>query len=208
MGQGEGMNHRSLACAALAVVTLSSCTGSSTQLKEVQVAPQPPAQRPKKALVVGLTGKPEVRATFESDMSSRLKALGIEPVKSQGVMPAGAPITEDALRALVKREGVDAVVIARLAGTREEQRVESGAPMAYGGGFYGYYPYASGMVYQPSYLVTEQVVTLETRLFRTAGEGELVWRGVSDTFDPAAPADVIRGANEKTVARMRMDGVL
>ena len=63
-------------------------------------------------------------------------------------------------------------------------------------------------MYQSTYLATERVVTLETRLYRTRGGRQLVWRGVSETLDPATPADVIRGANEQTVARMQKDGVL
>lgn len=204
------MKYRSPACAL--AVTLLACAGSSrTQLKEVQVAPQPPAERPTKAIVIGLSGKPEVRAAFEADMASRLQRIGIPAVKGETALPPGTQITEGALRALVNREGADAVVIARLAGTREQQTLTTApAPSPFYGpvGVYGYYAGAAPVAYQSSYLDTEQVVTLETRLYRTANDGQLVWRGISDTFDPATPADVIRGVNEKTVARMQKDGVL
>ncbi len=198
------MGHRSLACTL--AVTLSACAGSSsTQLKSVQVAPQPPPGRPTKALVIGLSAKPEVRSAFEVDMASRLQAIGVPSVQGHAVLPPDTPITEDALRALVKREGADAVVIARLVGTREQQVLQAApAPV----GFYGYYGGWASTVYQPTYLATEQVVTLETRLYRTAGDGQLVWRAISETFDPSSPAEVIRGVNEKTVARMKNDGVL
>jgi hypothetical protein len=204
------MRHRPFAYAL--AVTLSACaTTPKTQLKEVQVAPQPPAQRPTKALVIGLSAKPEVRSAFEADMAARLQAVGVPPVQGTAVIPPGTQITVDVLRDVVKRTGADAVVIARLAGTREQQVVETmpaQSPFYGTRGFYGYYTVAAPVVYQESYLSTEQVVTLETRLYRTEGEGQLVWRGVSETFDPSTAGDVIRGADEKTVARMKADGVL
>jgi hypothetical protein len=204
------MRSRWIACAALAVA-LVSCETSRTELKDVQVAPQPPPQRPTKVLVIGLTGKQDVRATFESDMSNRLQMIGLTAVQGRTAMPPGEQITEDGVRAVVQREGADAVVIARLAGAREQQVVKS-SPAAYPFyapvGFYGYYAGASTVVYQQNYLSTEQVVTLETRLYRTGGEGQLVWRALSDTFDASKPAEVIRSVNEKTVARMRNDGVI
>jgi hypothetical protein len=200
------MRHRSFASAV--IVALSACTSTRTQLKEVQVAPQLPAGRPTKALVIGLSGKPEVRSTFEKDMAGRLQEAKIAAVQSETVMPPGAPITEDMLREVVKREGADAVLIARLEGKREQQVVETAPAPTASRGFYGYYAGAAPLAYQQTYLSTEQVVTLETRLYRTDGDGQLVWRGVSDTFDAAHPSDVIRSVNEKTVAQMKKDGVL
>jgi hypothetical protein len=202
------MCRRPVLLCALAVALSSSCA-APTELKEVQASPQPGAKRPTKALVIALSGKPEVRSAFEADMASRLQAIGIAAVQGQGVLPPGTQVTADELRAVVKREGADAVVIARLAASGERQVAEP-APTAFYApyGFYGYYAGAAPLVYQPSYLATERFVTLETRLYRTEGEGQLVWRGVSETLDPATPADVIRGTNEQTVARMQKDGVL
>jgi hypothetical protein len=46
------------------------------------------------------------------------------------------------------------------------------------------------------------------RLYRTAGDGQLVWRGTSETFDPANALDLFQSVNPKVLARMRQDGVL
>lgn len=201
------MRHRSLA-SALAVALGACASTPRTQLSDVQVAPQPPAQRPTKALVIGLTGKPDVRSVFEGDMAKRLQAAGIAAVQGQTILPPDAPITEDALRGAVARAGADAVVIARLAGTREQQVAQAAPGPSPGAGFYGYYASAAPMAYQRTYYSTEQVVSLETRLYRTDGDGQLVWRGISETFDPGNTGDAIRAVNEKVVARMKKDGVL
>jgi hypothetical protein len=57
---------------------------------------------------------------------------------------------------------------------------------------YGYYGFASPMVYSPSYLQTEQKVQVETNLYATARpDGVLVWTGTSDTVNPRSVNDAI-----------------
>ena len=198
----------------LAALALA-CAGSTTQMKSVEAAPpQAGVGRPTKVLVVALTQREDVRHSYESDMAGRLRQVGIQAVESASVLPAGTP-TKEALHAAVAQTGADAVIVARLAATREQTRIETGPPLGYPMdpfyrpyGFYDYYWGAAPYVYQPTYLSTEKVVELETRLFRTAGDGQLVWRGTSETFDPANTLDLIQSVNATVVARMQQDGVL
>ena len=206
--------HRHTLVASLATVALA-CAGAQTQMKSVETAPpQTGAPRPTKVLVVGLTGREDVRHAFESDMAARLRQLGLQSVESASVLPAGAP-SQEAIRAAVAQTGADAVLISRLAATREQTRIETGPPLGYPTdpfyrpyGLYNYYGAAAPYVYQSTYLATEKVVELETRLYRTAGDGQLVWRGTSETFDPANAHDLIQSVNATVVERMRHDGVL
>ena len=198
----------------LAALALA-CAGSTTQMKSVEAAPpQAGVGRPTKVLVVALTQREDVRHSYESDMAGRLRQVGIQAVESASVLPAGTP-TKEALHAAVAQTGADAVIVARLAATREQTRIETGPPLGYPMdpfyrpyGLYNYYGAAAPYVYQPTYLATEKVVELETRLYRTAGDGQLVWRGTSETFDPANAHDLIQSVNATVVERMRHDGVL
>jgi hypothetical protein len=198
----------------LAVLALA-CAGSTTQMKSVEAAPpQAGMGKPTKVLVVGLTQREDLRHAYESDLAGRLRQLGLQAVESASALPAGTP-SKDALRAAVAQTGADAVIVARLAATREQTRVETGPPLGYPldpfyrpYGLYDYYWGASPYVYQSTYLSTEKVVDLETRLYRTAGDGQLVWRGTSETFDPANALDLFQSVNPKVLARMRQDGVL
>jgi hypothetical protein len=200
--------------ASLAAIALA-CAGAQTQMKNVEMAPPPAGVgRPTKVLVVGLTQREDVRHAFEADMAARLRQLNIQAVEGSSALPAGTP-SKETLRAAVAQTGADAVLVSRLAATREQTRIETGPPVGYPAapfyglyGFYDYYWGAAPYVYQPTYLATEKVVELETRLYRTAGDGQLVWRGTSETFDPANAYDLIQSVNAKVVEQMRHDGVL
>jgi hypothetical protein len=206
--------HRHALAASLVTIALA-CAGSKTQMKSVEtVQPQAGSVRPTKVLVVGLTQREDLRHAFESDMAARLRQLNLQTVESASVLPAGTP-SKEAIRAAVARTSADAVLVSRLAATREQTRIETGPPLGYPVdpfyrpyGFYDYYWSATPYVYQPTYLSTEKVVELETRLYRTAGDGQLIWRGTSETFDPTSALDLIQSVNATVVQRMRQDGVL
>ena len=60
------------------------------------------------------------------------------------------------------------------------------SPMAVSGWkIYGYYGSVYPRVYTPDYLREDKTVRVETNLYSTsAAEGELVWSGISDSFNP------------------------
>jgi hypothetical protein len=194
---------------------LAACAGANTRLTRVETPNVVPG-KPTRVLVVGFTAREDLRRLYEDDMSGRLRALGLQAVESLEALPPGARLDRPTLTEAVQRTGADAVIVARLAADREQTRSVGGPAIAgfaaapfYGPfGFYDYYLGAWPYVYGPAYLETERVVTLETRLYRAEGDGVLVWRGLTDTFDPGTARAVVRAVDEKVLRRMREDGVI
>jgi hypothetical protein len=82
-------------------------------------------------------------------------------------------------------------------------------PYPYYTSFYGYYGAVFPVVYSPDYLSQETTVRVETNVYATSsGEGELVWTGVSDTFNPSSAHKVIEGLSKLLVKELRKQGVL
>jgi hypothetical protein len=64
-----------------------------------------------------------------------------------------------------------------------------GVPRFYGG-FYGYWGYGWGMVYDPGYLRSDRIVTIATNVYSVADD-KLVWASQSETFNPGSLRNAI-----------------
>jgi len=83
------------------------------------------------------------------------------------------------------------------------------APFPYYNTFYGYYGAVYPVVYSPDYLREEKKVRIETNLYVISSEeGELVWTGVTDTFNPSNVHKAINGLVKLVVKQMQSEGVL
>jgi len=83
------------------------------------------------------------------------------------------------------------------------------APFPYYNTFYGYYGAVYPVVYGPDYLKEEKRVRIETNLYVISSqEGELVWTGITDTFNPSNLRKAINGLVKLVVKQMQSDEVL
>jgi len=82
-------------------------------------------------------------------------------------------------------------------------------PFPYYNTFYGYYGTLYPMVYAPGYLQKEKRVRIETNLYVTSEpDGQLVWTGITDTFNPSDVHKAINGLVKLVVAQMQNEDVL
>jgi hypothetical protein len=77
----------------------------------------------------------------------------------------------------------------------------------YYGGFYGFYGYGWGYAYSPGYLSTDTIVSVETNLYDLE-EDELVWAGVTETFNPSAVNDMVNEIADAVTDNLRQRGLL
>jgi len=83
------------------------------------------------------------------------------------------------------------------------------APFPYYNTFYGYYGAVYPVVYGPDYLKEEKRVRIETNLYVISSqEGELVWTGITDTFNPSNLRKATNGLVKLVVKQMQSDEVL
>jgi len=117
------------------------------------------------------------------------------------------------LKDVIRGQNIDAVVASRLIKVNEKVTVIPGQPITpfpyYYNTFYGYYGAIYPVVYSPDYLREEKKVRIETNLYSTASpDGELVWTGVTDTFNPSSVHKTINGLVKLVVKEMQSEGVL
>lgn len=166
-------------------------------------------------LAMGLSNRTEIRADFEDALSSQLGNLGVEAIPGHAILlrPEGSKLDLDYLKSQIRTNRFEAVVVSRLIKVDETVTHVSGTPyivpFPYYNSFYGYYGAVYPVVYSPDYLKQEVKVRIETNLYAvTSGEGQLVWVGITDTFDPTNVDKAIDRLVKLLVKQMGKEGVL
>ena len=177
----------------LAIVLSASTVGNckSTKLVASVLSPTYSGQRFQKVLVIGMSDNPAIRSDFEDAMANRLKSAGVHAVPGPNILlrPKSAKMAPDYLKAQIKEHQIDAVLVTRLVSVKNETMYVPGqayaVPYPYYNSFYGYYSHVYPVVYTPGYLVEDKKVRVETSLYGTSTpEGEFIWTGLSETFNP------------------------
>ncbi len=149
-------------------------------------------------LVLALNGKAENRAEFEDELVAAIGRPGIQATQSYVFLPRPdvTPIDMNDLKAVIREQKFDAIVVARLTKAVNKTTYVPGEvynPYPAYGNFVGYYGAMSPLVYSPGYMEKEKLAQVETNFYSTAKpDGELVWTGTTNTFDANSPMKVIR----------------
>jgi hypothetical protein len=173
-----------------------------------------PGKKFQRVLALGLSDKTEIRADFEDALAEQLAAIGLEAIPGNTILlrPEGAQIHISYIKTQIREHKIDAVVVSRLIKVEKTATYVSGTsyvPYPYYNTFYGYYGAVFPVVYTPGYLKEEKKVRIETNLYVISSEeGELVWTGITDTFNPSNVHKAINGLVKLVLRQMKSDGAL
>jgi hypothetical protein len=172
-------------------------------------------QKPHRILVIGMSEDPEIRADFEDDLSSAIANDGLEAVPGNSVLlrPHSAELDPDYLKGQIRDFKIDAVLVSRLVKVDKKTTYVPGhsyaVPYAYYHSFYGYYGTVYRQVYSPDYLREDTTVRIETNLYATtAADGELIWTGTSDSFNPKSAQTIIDGVVKLIAKELKKQKIL
>ena len=178
---------------AILLAIMLAASGAQGKAKLVASVKNPgySGQRLHRVLVIGMSNNPAIRSDFEDAMAAGLTRDGVEAIPGNTILlrPDSANMDMDYLKAQIREHKIEAVLVSRLIKDEKNVTYIPGqiytVPYGYYNSFYGYYPMAYRQVYTPDYLRTDRTVRVETNLYATVTpEGELVWTGLSDTFNP------------------------
>jgi len=151
-----------------------------------------------------------VERAAEDALAAELERRGLEPVRAYAVLGETDARDESAAQAAFAQTGAEAMVVMRGMGERTEVNYRPPSYYSvpsYSGFWGGYYGYGWQTVYDPGYLSTYQVVTVETLVYDLKSN-QLVWGGQSRTTDPNKLGIFIREIVDEAVRAMKKDGVL
>lgn len=189
--------------------------GKSTKLVASWKNPEYSGPHFHRILVLGMSTKPGVRADFEDALSKLVAGGGVEAIPGHTILlrPEGTNLDINYLKTQIKEFKIDAVIVSRLIKVEISKTYIPGQPYVmpypYYRSFYGYYGAVYPVVYSPDYLREDRTVRVETNVYSaTSPEGELVWTGVSDTFNPSSADKVIDGLSKLLVKELQKEAVL
>ena len=199
----------------LVLLGATIASGKSTRLVTSWKNPEYSGARFHKILVLGMSAKPGVRADFEDALSKLVTSDGVEAVPGNTILlrPEDTKLDLNYLKTQIREFKIDAVIVSRLIKVEKNTTYIPGMaysmPYPYYRSFYGYYGTVYPVVYSPDYLREDTTVRVETNVYAvTSGEGELVWTGVSDTFNPRSADKVIDALSKLLVKELTKQSVL
>lgn len=163
--------------------------------------------------MLALNGKAENRLEFEDQLVAAIRRPGVKVEPSYAFMARDvAPIHKNDLKALVREQGFDAIVVARLTKRNDKTTHVPGlaySPMPYSRTFDGYYSTVYPVVYSPGYMKTEKIAQVEVNLYSTAKpEGELVWTGITNAFEIKSELKAIEQLVKIVVAEVEKQNII
>ena len=198
------------------LLALTSANGKSIKMVTSWFNPKYKDQIFHKILVIGVAQNLKVRADFEDEMAAEITRPGIQTIPGNQILLRPDPKAKpdlDYLRAQIRDNGIDAVVVSRL--LKIDKKVTSIpsstyiAPFPYYYSFYGYLGAVYPVVYDPGYTREDTTVSVETNVYATSKpDGDLVWTGVSNSFNPKSAEKVAEGLVKVVPKQMEKDGLL
>ncbi len=192
-----------LVCAA--VITLAAC-GTATKLTAVWKAPEATGVRFKKIIVAAQTKDQSTRRSLESHLVSRIP----NSTASYEVLTEEETRDQARAKAKVVAAGFDGAVIVRFVGKDTQTTYVPGTtwygPAPYGS-MWGNWGYGWGAVYDPGYLVTDTIISLETHVY-DVNQDKLIWASKSDTVSPTSMNDLVNSLVDATVQEMKKQKVI
>jgi hypothetical protein len=201
------------------IVVLVAATvlfGKSSKLVMSWRNPSYASKKFHRVLALGFSDKVEIRADFEDALAAELASNGLDAIPGNTILlrPPGTQLDLNYLKEQIRANQIEAVVVSRLIKVDNTVTYFPGGayvvPFPYYNTFYGYYGALYSTVYSPGYLQKEKKVRVETNLYyvTSASDGQLVWTGITDTFNPSNVHKAMRGLVSLLVTKMRSEEVL
>jgi hypothetical protein len=198
------------------LLALTAAAGKPIKMVTSWLNPKYQGQTFHKILVIGVAQNLKVRADFEDQMAAQIARPGIQTIPGNQILLRPDPKAKpdlDYLRTQIRDNGIDAVVVSRL--LKIDKKVTSIpsstyiAPFPYYYSFYGYLGAVYPVVYDPGYTREDTTVSVETNVYATSKpDGDLVWTGVSNSFNPKSAEKVADGLVKVVPKQMEKDGLL
>jgi hypothetical protein len=198
--------------AGVLALTLAAAGCATTSFTSTWKAPDagPVSLGGKKVAAMMVTPNDGTRRAAEDVLARELSARGAQGVPSYSLFDGRDFKDEDVVRRAMQQAGIDGVVVIRAVGSDKEVSYTPGTwttRPVYRVFWGGYYRYGWSSVYEPGYLRTDTVVTVETLVYSMTDD-KLIWAGASRTTNPSGLDALVKELAGKVAGQMRQEGVL
>ena len=197
--------------AALALAPLSLAGCATTQFQSTWRSPtaRPIELTGKRVAAVFMSRNPSTRRVAEDALAAEITKRGGIGVPSYSLIGDTSPANADSTRGLLEASGVAGMLTMRIVGREAQETWVPGrwtTVPAYTT-WPQYWGYGWAEVYEPGYLQTDTIVSVETLAYSFVQDG-LVWAGMSDTINPSRADELVRELAGKVAGQLEKDGLL
>jgi hypothetical protein len=195
------------------VVALAAVACASTKFNSTWTAPGAGPLNFKGKKVVGLVVSKEegVRYGAEDALAREITKQGAIGVAAYTQIPRELTRDKEKAKEFLEKAGVVGAVVMRVVGkdqqvTQSSSAVYWGAPnyaTFWGGGYYGW---GWGGVYDPGYMRTDTIVTVEILIY-SLEQNKLVWAAQSQTTNPSKVGPFVQELTAAVAAQLKKQGL-
>lgn len=164
-----------------ALLLLAGCV--STSLLGSWIDPEFKSLEGKNIAIFCLTPRLDVRDRVETEMSAAFQAKGVNAFRSMDFITPGK-MEKEVIQKILEQNKINGVIIVSLLDKEKSTTYVPGSTM-YGAGYYGYYGYRYGAVYDPGYYSTTTSYIIECNAYRLSDE-RLAYSAQSKAVDPSS----------------------
>ena len=161
-----------LSCLAMGLLLLAACTTTKT-LQEWRNTDGADTKF-RHLMVVALFKQDQTRQMFENEFAWQISNMGQMVTRSYNLVPSLNENTTDRIPTIAKAVGADGVLVIRMVNSKQPAKTAADNAPPVPMNLSGFLQYSWQDNYDPPDLMTNAVMTVESRLF-DAKSGKLVW---------------------------------
>jgi hypothetical protein len=163
----------------------------------------------KKVAAFVLSPDETMRLGPEETLAAEMRSRGTDALAGYTVLPGELAKDTEKAKAFIKKAGITGAVLVRVVGKTTETYYTGGSWYAapYYPTFWGYWNYGWASVYDPGYLVTDTIVSVEVLLY-SVEKDSLIWAGRSETTNPKDIRKFVKDLVTAAVKKLQKDGMM
>jgi len=203
------MHVRSFAASLLALPLLAGCATTSFNSKWKAPDAEPVQLHGQAIAAVVMTKDPANRRPAEDALAAEISKRGAVGVPAYTIVPDDQIKDLEATKRLLAQQNVVGVVFMRVVGRDQQTTYVPGQWTSgpYYGSFSNYWGYGWGAVYDPGYLQTDTVVSVETLIY-SFRQDKLLWAAMSETINPSKAESLVKELAGRVAGELEKDKLL
>jgi hypothetical protein len=157
-------------------------------------------------LIIAAIERSTRRRVYEDEFVEALEAIKVEATPSYELMTTSMTISRETVEAAIKGQNIDAVLVTRLLGVKEEEVYHPPTHYDHHRSYHRYYTHALESDNR-AYYRRFKVLTLETNIYDAATK-ELVWSMQSESIEPSVPRNLIEEQIALTIQTLQARGLI
>jgi len=191
------------------VVLAAGCATTSFTSKWHATDAEPLRLSGAKVAAVVMTRNSAARRPAEDALAREITKRGAVGVAAYTLVPEEQLQDMESAKRLLDQAGVQGVVSMRIVARDEQTTVVPGywTSGPYYGSFSTYWGYGWGTAYDPGYIQTDTIVSVEAMVY-SFRQDKLIWAGMSETMNPSKADALVTELAGHVASEMEKDGLL